>query len=83
MKLVKTTVLTPEEFCRRMGAELRRIREDAGLSRQQLGERTGIHRNSIERYERGADVPIMTFVRLCVAAGASCAEILDRIGVTR
>jgi transcriptional regulator with XRE-family HTH domain len=83
MKLVKTTASSPEEFCRRMGAELRHFREQAGLSRQQLGDRTGIHRNSIERYERGADVPIMTFIRLCVAMGASCGEILDRIGVRR
>lgn len=61
-----------------LGRELRRIREAEGVSRQQLQNRTGISRNSIERYEGGADVPVMTFVRLCVALGRGCGEILDR-----
>jgi transcriptional regulator with XRE-family HTH domain len=49
------------------------------LSRQQVQDRTGIHRNSLERYERGCDIPIMTFVRICVALGSSCAAVLDRV----
>lgn len=73
------TTTQAERFCRELGSELRRIREEAGLSRLQLEQRSGIHRNSIERYEAGADVPIMTFVRLAVAMGASCREILDRV----
>jgi len=68
-----------EQFCSALGAELRRIREAAGLSRQQLADRSGISRNSIERYEAGADMPVMTFIRLCVAMGASCGEILERV----
>jgi transcriptional regulator with XRE-family HTH domain len=72
-----------KDFCKRMGRELRHFRTAAGLSRRELAGRCGIHANSILRYELGADVPMMTFVRLCVAMGASCGEILDRIGVTR
>ena len=68
-----------EQFCTALGAELRRIRETAGLSRQQLADRSGIHRNSIERYEAGADMPVMTFIRLCVAMGESCAQTLERV----
>lgn len=68
-----------EQFCTALGEELRRIRESAGLSRQQLAERTGVHRNSIANYEGGADLPVMTFIRLCVAMGASCAETLERV----
>jgi predicted transcriptional regulator len=62
-----------------LGRELRRIREQVGLSRQQLADQTGIHRNSIERYEAGADVTVTIFIRLCVAMGQECAATLERV----
>jgi DNA-binding XRE family transcriptional regulator len=76
---MKTLSMDYDQFCAALGEELRRIREEAGLSRQQLADRTGIHRNSIANYEGGADLPVMTFIRLCVAMGASCADTLARV----
>jgi hypothetical protein len=38
-----------------------------------------VHRNSIANYEGGADLPVMTFIRLCVAMGAGCAQTLARV----
>lgn len=77
-EMMETMTGAAPRFCIQLGRELRQVREDAGLSRQQLSDRTGIHRNSIERYEAGADMPVMTFIRLCVAMGVSCPEILNR-----
>lgn len=71
--------MNAEQFCTALGKELRRIRESEGVSRQQLQLRTGISRNSIERYEAGADVPVMAFIRLCIALGHGCGEILDQV----
>jgi DNA-binding XRE family transcriptional regulator len=76
---MKTTSMTSDDFCTALGKELRQIRETAGLSRQQLAERSGVHRNSIANYEGGADLPVMTFIRLCVAMGAGCAQTLARV----
>jgi transcriptional regulator with XRE-family HTH domain len=33
---------------------LRAIRERLGLSQQQMAHRLGLHRNTVNRYERGA-----------------------------
>lgn len=74
-----TYSMNHQVFSVALGEELRRIREEGGLSRQQLADRSGISRTSIERYEAGADVPVMNFIRLCVAMGASCAETLQRV----
>ena len=67
------------EFCAAMGRELRRIRRESGWSRQRLADRSGISRSSIERYEAGDDMPVMSFIRLCVALGESCGAFLDRV----
>jgi DNA-binding XRE family transcriptional regulator len=78
---MRTVSMSYEKFCRALGQELRRIREEVGLSRQQLADRTGIARTSIERYEAGFDMPVMTFIRLCVAMGHSCADTLERVSL--
>jgi transcriptional regulator with XRE-family HTH domain len=75
---MRTFNMEYDQFCSALGEELRRIREEAGLSQQQLADRVGIHRNSVANYEGGMDVPVMTFIRLCVAMGASCSETLER-----
>jgi transcriptional regulator with XRE-family HTH domain len=66
-------------FARHWERNCARSARTAGLSRQQLAERSGVHRNSIANYEGGADLPVMTFIRLCVAMGAGCAQTLARV----
>jgi transcriptional regulator with XRE-family HTH domain len=73
------TVLTAEKFCADLGEEIRRGRMAAGLSQEDLGARVGLHRNSVARYEAGADIPVMMFVRLCVALGIHTKDVLDRV----
>ena len=71
--------MTQEQFQGRLGDEIRRLRIEAGKSQEELGELVGIHRNSVSRYEAGADIPVMLFVRMCVALGTHGKDVLDRV----
>jgi DNA-binding Xre family transcriptional regulator len=71
--------MTEEEFTRRLGRELENTRTRKGRSRQWLGAKVGLHRNSIERYEKGADIPVMNFLRICVALDTPSGEVLGRV----
>jgi len=71
--------LTAEKFCVELGGEIRRLRMRAGMSQGDLARLVGIHRNSLARYEAGADIPVMMFLRLCLATGSHAKDVLDRI----
>jgi predicted transcriptional regulator len=72
--------MTPEkEFTTRLGMEIAKTRMRKGKSREWVGIQAGIHRNTVERYEKGADIPIITFMRICVALGESSAAVLDKV----
>ena len=54
------------------GARLRELREAAGLTQKELGERVGVPYQNIARIERGAVEPTWpTVLRLAVALGSS------------
>lgn len=56
-------------FCS-LGAALQRIRESAGISRETLQMKSGIHRNTIARYENGEANPnLKTLIMLTNAMG--------------
>jgi transcriptional regulator with XRE-family HTH domain len=63
-----------------VGAMLRGIREKAGLSRPELGKLVGIHRNTLERYENGFDMPIATFCLICEALKTKPCKVLEGLG---
>jgi transcriptional regulator with XRE-family HTH domain len=55
------------------GAQLRRRRDEKGLTQQELAEATGIHANTIARLERGVHEPAWPLVlALAKALGVSC-----------
>jgi transcriptional regulator with XRE-family HTH domain len=57
---------------RRLGAELRRLREQAGLSGRQLADRIGVSQSKVSRIESGAALPSLPQVAGWAAAvGAS------------
>lgn len=57
---------------RRLGSELRRHREQAGVSGRQLAERIGISQSKVSRIETGAAIPTVPQVKAWAAAvGAS------------
>ena len=51
-----------------MGAKIRRIREAAGLSQTELGDKLGVSYQQVQKYERGASrLSLDTFLRLARA----------------
>ncbi len=60
------------------GANLCRLREDGGLSQQQLADKVGIHRSTISRLETGKTWPtIVTAVAISRVLGVSMDVLLD------
>lgn len=71
--------ITRERFQAQLGEEIRRLRVEQGKSQEELGALVGIHRNSVARYEAGADIPVMLFIRMCVALGTHGKEVLEKV----
>ncbi|MGA9668381.1 MAG: helix-turn-helix transcriptional regulator [Terracidiphilus sp.] len=71
--------MTDAEFSARLGAEIKALREQAGLTQTELAARAAIHRNSVCRYECGEDIPAIVFVRVCVAMQAAPGMVLQRV----
>jgi transcriptional regulator with XRE-family HTH domain len=64
----------------RFAANLRRLREGAGLSQEELSFRAGIHRTQISLFENGTRLPrFETLIRLAGAVGASAADLCEGI----
>lgn len=64
-------------FSRRVGRNLRRTRQAAGLSKAELADRAGVHWTVIVAYEGGQGVPILeSFVKIAIALGVSPCELL-------
>ncbi len=63
-------MIDTDRFFRSLGAALQRIRESAGISRETLQMKSGIHRNTIARYENGEANPnLKTLIMLTNALG--------------
>lgn len=63
-------MIDTDRFFRSIGAALQRIRESAGISRETLQMKSGIHRNTIARYENGEANPnLKTLIMLTNAMG--------------
>jgi transcriptional regulator with XRE-family HTH domain len=64
----------------RFAANLRRLREGAGLSQEELAFRAGVHRTQISLLENGTRLPrFETLIRLAGAVGASAADLCEGI----
>ena len=61
----------------KLGARLRQLRLDAGLTQAELARRTGIHRPNIARVEAGRHTPSLeTLARIANAIGVSTTHVL-------
>jgi DNA-binding XRE family transcriptional regulator len=61
----------------RLGARLRELRVEAGLTQAELARRTGIHRPNIARVEAGRHTPSLeTLARLASAIGVPTTRVL-------
>ena len=63
----------------RLGARLRELRLEAGLTQAELARRTGIHRPNIARVEAGRHTPSLeTLARLATAIGVPTTRVLSQ-----
>jgi transcriptional regulator with XRE-family HTH domain len=64
----------------RFAANLVRLRSEAGLSQEALGNACGLHPTEVSRLERGRREPrLSTIVRLARGLGTTPASLLDGI----
>jgi transcriptional regulator with XRE-family HTH domain len=69
------------DFRTRLGANLRRLREGAGLSQEDLMRVADVHRTQISKYERGETEPqAEVLARLSRAMGVSVEEFFAGVG---
>lgn len=67
----------PEHLLVRLGEAIRAVRVERQLSQEELGFRTGVHRNYIGGIERGERQPtVMVLARLAAGLGVRASEIL-------
>jgi transcriptional regulator with XRE-family HTH domain len=67
-----------DENCLRFGKVVRRLRERAGLSQEDLADLAGIHRTYIGGIERGERNPtLVTIHKLAQALGVAPKELLE------
>ena len=65
-----------------LGAAIRSLREDRGLSQEDLAHISNLHRTYVSQTERGErNVTLTTVLRLADALGVDGAELLRRAGV--
>lgn len=61
-----------------LGQRIRRIREHAGLSQTDLGNKLGISYQQIQKYERGVNrLSVESLMRMARALGVPVASLLD------
>lgn len=70
-----------EKDGKHLGAKIRRLREQMGLSQSELGERLGVSYQQIQKYERGINrFSVEALVKLAKALDQSVAALLDGTG---
>lgn len=67
-----------DDIRRRLARNLRKLRQEKGLSQEAFADLAGIHRTYISDLERGARNPTITVVdKLAVALGTAPGTLLD------
>ena len=67
-----------------MGDELRKLRERAGLTQEQLSFRADLSRRYVSQLERDLKSPTVdTLFRICDALDASAADLVRRVDAAR
>jgi transcriptional regulator with XRE-family HTH domain len=63
-----------------LGRELRKVREQTGLTQEQLAFKAGLHRTYVSLLERDLKSPTLsTLFRLCLAMGVSASKLIAKV----
>ena len=72
--------MSPVDSRKRFAANLRRCRQDAGISQERLGFEASLHRTEVSLLERAEREPrLSTIIRLARALDVEPGELLDGI----
>jgi transcriptional regulator with XRE-family HTH domain len=72
-----------DEVARQFGANLVRLRKRAGISQEELGFRSDLHRTEVGMLERGIRLPrIDTLLKVAGALGLEPGDLLDGLSWT-
>ena len=67
-----------------LGQKVRRFRLEAGLSQEELADRSGLHRNYVGGIERGErNVGVLAFIRLAAALDTTPSELFAELNPTK
>lgn len=67
-----------KRLVRRLGYRVQQVREDAGLSRERVAERAGLHPNTVGLIERGELNPsFLVLIALARGLGTSAADLIE------
>lgn len=67
---------SPEDWCKRFGRRVQRLRHDLGLSQEELAHRCGLHRTYVGSVERGErNISLVNICRLAKSLGVVPAEL--------
>lgn len=69
-----------EEVIRDMCATARSKRQEQGWSLQHVADAAEVHRNTVWRFEMGADVSLMAYLKICEALALDPGQLIGRNG---
>ena len=70
-----------EEFLRELGARVKKLRTDRGLTHRQMISQHGFHLNQLHRLEGGQPVSVQTLLRLCAAFDLRLDELVQGLAI--
>ena len=63
---------------RRVGAKVKRLRKEQGLSQEELAERSGVHRTFVSQIERAVkNVTLVSLDKVAQGLGVALRELVD------
>lgn len=65
-----------KRFLIRVGRNIRKIRQEKGLSMEQLGYDIGLSRMQVHRIEKGYNITMITLLKISIALGVSTSDIV-------
>ena len=66
-----------KQFCKAFGAQVKRLRQERGLTHRRMIVEFGFHINQVSRIEAGEGVSMQTMLKLCAALDMTVEEIMQ------
>jgi transcriptional regulator with XRE-family HTH domain len=71
--------ISEAKYTAALGREIKARRKAKKLSRNKLATLSQMHRNTLNRYEDGDDIPMLSFLRICAALQVYPGDVLRKV----